>query len=138
MNAAVLDTKMTLPSTAHYPPGRTYFSANKSVHLLTPGPANVWVCVDEHPDSINDSIFHVAPGFPASDYQWRDLPASYHNGACGFSFADGHSEIKKWRDDRTKLPVRMETKWWSPNGAPYIVRGSDDYAWIVERMPFTR
>ena len=25
-----------------------------------------------------------------------DAPATYHNGACGFSFADGHSEIHKW------------------------------------------
>ena len=31
-----------------------------------------------------------------------DFPASYHNGACGFSFADGHAITKKWRDPRTK------------------------------------
>jgi prepilin-type processing-associated H-X9-DG protein len=30
-----------------------------------------------------------------------DFPASYHNGAAGFSFVDGHSEIKKWKDPRT-------------------------------------
>jgi prepilin-type processing-associated H-X9-DG protein len=35
-----------------------------------------------------------------------DCPASYHNGACGFAFADGHSEIKRWVDRRTKLPVK--------------------------------
>jgi len=31
-------------------------------------------------------------------HSWEHLPASYHNGACGFTFADGHSEIKKWLD----------------------------------------
>ena len=35
-----------------------------------------------------------------------DLPASYHNGACGFAFADGHSEIKRWLDKRTVVPVK--------------------------------
>jgi prepilin-type processing-associated H-X9-DG protein len=29
------------------------------------------------------------------------MPANYHNGACGFSFADGHAEIKKWKDPDT-------------------------------------
>src|SRR5207302_8474038 len=38
---------------------------------------------------------------------WQDIPASYHNGACGFSFADGHSEIKKWRSAASKFPVRF-------------------------------
>ena len=36
----------------------------------------------------------------------RDGPASYHNGACGFAFADGHSEIKRWLDKRTLIPVK--------------------------------
>jgi len=42
-----------------------------------------------------------------------DVPATYHNMAGSFSFADGHSEIRKWRDPRT-----AETKginWSSPD-----------------------
>ena len=34
-------------------------------------------------------------------HNWFDFPASYHNHAGGFSFADGHSEIKRWVDART-------------------------------------
>jgi len=41
-----------------------------------------------------------------SDNIWDDVPASTHNGAGGFSFADGHAEIKKWQDANTKLPVK--------------------------------
>lgn len=37
-----------------------------------------------------------------------DFPASYHNGACGFSFADGHAEIHKWRGSRIKAPVTYD------------------------------
>jgi len=77
-----------------------------------PTPANVFVTMDEHPDSINDGYLQVlfdpeGPTF-ATVTRWNDLPASYHCGACGFSFADGHSEIHKWRSPWTILPVRMQ------------------------------
>jgi prepilin-type N-terminal cleavage/methylation domain-containing protein/prepilin-type processing-associated H-X9-DG protein len=61
-------------------------------------PPNTWVLVDEHPDSINGIGFANActgADSPATA-QIIDWPANYHNGACGFSFADGHSEIHKW------------------------------------------
>jgi prepilin-type processing-associated H-X9-DG protein len=48
--------------------------------------------VDEHPDSINDSGF-----FNPHAWTWVDMPSTYHNGACGFAFADGHAEIHKWK-----------------------------------------
>ncbi|HLH56649.1 MAG TPA: prepilin-type N-terminal cleavage/methylation domain-containing protein [Verrucomicrobiae bacterium] len=57
-----------------------------------PGPDGTWVFVDEHPDSINDSGF-----FNPHAWSWADFPSTYHNGACGFSFADGHAEIHKWK-----------------------------------------
>jgi prepilin-type N-terminal cleavage/methylation domain-containing protein/prepilin-type processing-associated H-X9-DG protein len=65
-------------------------------------PARAWVFVDEQGDSINDGAMMVPP----AGTTWCDIPASYHNGACGFSFADGHAEIHKWRDGRTIIPVR--------------------------------
>jgi len=74
----------------------------KITDITAPPPAMCWIFLDEHPDSINDPLFSVlmTPGA-----LWTDVPASYHNGACGFSFADGHSEIRKWLDARTIQPV---------------------------------
>jgi prepilin-type processing-associated H-X9-DG protein len=104
-----------------------------------------WLVVDEHPDSINDGVFMFNAGFPKTQYVWRDLPASYHNKACGFSYADGHSEIWKWkRNDGNKgnystvLPVMRDTKWWTtPKGTGnYPVPHSFDYEWLNERMPY--
>jgi len=69
--------------------------------LVAPGPSLTWVLLDEHPDSINDGFFSVL----MAGNVWTDVPASYHNGACGFSFADGHAEIKRWRDANTLQPV---------------------------------
>jgi type II secretory pathway pseudopilin PulG len=55
-------------------------------------PADVWVFIDEHPDSIND------PGFynPNEPNFMQDVPSTLHNGAGVLSFTDGHSEIHKW------------------------------------------
>ncbi len=73
--------------------------------------SDTWVFVDEHPDSINDGFFCVdmKPAPNLASAVLPDVPASYHNGACGFAFADGHSEIKRWVDPRTKIPVRRTT-----------------------------
>lgn len=76
--------------------------------MVSPGPAMTFVILDERWDSINDGYFVTQmDGYPnlASTYI-VDYPASYHNGACGFAFADGHSEIHKWRDPRTTPPLR--------------------------------
>jgi prepilin-type N-terminal cleavage/methylation domain-containing protein/prepilin-type processing-associated H-X9-DG protein len=60
------------------------------------GPSEIWVLVDEHPDSINDGAFAVAMALKPSDTVWIDKPTKYHGNGCGFSFADGHSEIHRW------------------------------------------
>ncbi len=138
VNGGVVGASLTLPPSGqpHYPMGRTYFTARKEPQLIRP--AMVWVSVDEHPDSINDSLFMFNPGLPPSSAAWRDLGASYHNGACGFSFADGHSEIHKWRDNRTKQPVKLLVKWWQAGASStFAVPQSVDYAWVNDRMPYT-
>jgi len=79
--------------------------------VIDPGPSMTWVLIDEHPDSINDGFFVINMiGYPnPAQAQFPDLPASYHNGAGGLSFADGHAEIRKWVDPRTTPPVRQVT-----------------------------
>lgn len=69
--------------------------------------SKIYVFLDEHPDSINNGAFGVWMSDlnnPDKAYIF-DVPASSHNGACGFSFMDGHCEIHVWRDPRTKPPV---------------------------------
>ena len=107
-----------------------------------PNPSNLFVTLDEHPDSINDGYLTVYANPDITKWSpqnWNDLPASYHDGACGFSFADGHSEIHKWKSHVcTILPVRL-----SP-GVPHIPFGSDignvtqDIQWIASRASVLR
>ena len=98
--------KTTPPgSSTWFPEWRGY---NTTADLTVPKPVNLIVFVDEHPDSINDGwwITEVGASLTANPGYWEDLPASYHNGACGFCFADGHSEIHKWRVAATRQPVK--------------------------------
>ena len=78
---------------------------------------NTWVFVDENPKSINDGWFRVNM---QSGKPFEDTPATYHNNAGGLSFADGHAEIKKWKDAALHTPP--ETKW-----------GVRDILWLQER-----
>lgn len=64
-------------------------------------PVNLFVVLDEHPDSINDGWYASDPDQP---WQVIDMPASYHCGSCGYAFADGHSEMHKFLDPRTTPP----------------------------------
>ncbi len=70
----------------------------KTTDMSTLPPVNTWVTIDENPDSINDGWFVVNVALNPKTLQWVDYPASYHNRAGGISFADGHAEIKKWKD----------------------------------------
>ena len=113
--------------------GRTYIAPKKMSQLVTPGPTMTWVVLDEHPDSINDSQFFFAAGWPASSAKWADLPGSYHyGGGANFSFADGHSEISRWRSAKTKQEVKRMPKWWGTINDPL----SQDYVWMNDRMPY--
>lgn len=83
---------------------------NKMSDVTRPGPTRTWVFLDEREDSINDGEFCVdMTGYPDQPQRLYivDYPASYHNNAGGFAFADGHAEIHRWRDGRTMPSLRI-------------------------------
>jgi prepilin-type N-terminal cleavage/methylation domain-containing protein/prepilin-type processing-associated H-X9-DG protein len=71
--------------------------------MNTPGPVNLWVFIDEHPDSLNDGFFKVDMQNAntigsGGNNDWPDYPASNHGGSGALAFADGHAEVHKWTD----------------------------------------
>ncbi len=85
-----------------------YLLYTNRVHLQNPGPAKIFVFLDMREDSIDVGDFAVKmAGYPNNPklYGFYDLPGMYHNLSGSFSFADGHSEIKRWRDVRTTPPL---------------------------------
>jgi prepilin-type N-terminal cleavage/methylation domain-containing protein/prepilin-type processing-associated H-X9-DG protein len=104
-----------------------------------PRPSEIFIFLDEHPNTINDGYFlNKAPAYTGSVYggsgyshaEWRDLPATYHNNATTFSFADGHSTLHRWLVPSTIYPVRPEV--------PYIpidvTAQRADFNWILDHM----
>jgi prepilin-type N-terminal cleavage/methylation domain-containing protein len=88
-----------------------------------PNPSDLFVFIEEAPYSINDGFFCFFNNNDPDSEQFSDYPAAYHSFACGASFADGHSEIHRWRDTMA-LPANL-TK------APKIPTGpSQDYEWL--------
>ncbi len=105
---------------------RTY---GKLTDIIRPSPDMLWVITDEHPDSINDAALGVECALTNAEAKIIDYPASFHAKACGLAFADGHSEIHKWKDQRTMPPVQynndLRLNVPSPN--------NPDVAWIQMR-----
>ena len=111
-------------------PGYRVFK--KLSDMSRPGPARTWVFMDEREDSIDDAYFAVnMTGFPDQPRTiiWVNYPASYHSKAAGLAFADGHSEIRRWRDPRTTPPLiaggYLQLNVSSPN--------NQDLIWLQER-----
>jgi prepilin-type N-terminal cleavage/methylation domain-containing protein len=88
-----------------------------------------FVFVDEHPDGINAGGFANMMVENPGNARIIDFPASYHNGACGISFSDGHTEIRKWRDSRTQAPIHYD------NTLQLNVPSANnqDMIWLAER-----
>jgi prepilin-type N-terminal cleavage/methylation domain-containing protein/prepilin-type processing-associated H-X9-DG protein len=111
-------------SNGQYNAGQTtWLTYGRLSDMRVPGPSDIWVFIDEDPLSINDAAFAVC----CQSSVMIDWPATYHNMACAFAFADGHAEIHHWLDGRTKI---------APNGSnvnskPYQA-GSVDLAWLQQ------
>jgi len=93
-------------------------------------PSMIFVFLDEHPDFINDGWYIFCNTGPTGGV-WSDMPASYHNGAAGFSFADGHSEIKRWLVGTTK---QLHYSYWP------VPAGTDkrDFNWVSQRATYSQ
>jgi len=107
------------------PMDSVFAHVKKTTDLRLPPPVDTWIYVDEHPDSINDAGL-----FSPYSTEWVDLPASYHCGAAGFAFADGHSEIHKWKVATTQQPVKLIDL-----TRIYVRPGDPDVRWMRYRTP---
>ncbi len=107
---------------------RTY---RKYSDMVRPGTAMTFVFLDEREDSINDGMFVVdMNGYGTENVNIVDYPAAYHGNAAGFSFADGHSELKKWNNSATMPPLKRGSNY-DYNEKPS--KGNKDIQWMQER-----
>jgi hypothetical protein len=121
----------------HWPFAQWYNVYPKLSSLVSPNgpPDKIFVFLDMREDSINWSNFMTdmtgdinGPNPSPALYRFTtDLPGFYHNRAGGFSFIDGHSELHRWRDDRTMPAIQ-------PGGStkPFGSQRNADIAWLQE------
>jgi hypothetical protein len=122
MNAALGDgTKFN----AGY--GAYWYVARKMSDIHLPGPSDVYVFLDEHPDSLDDGTFYT-PNKPWGSLV--ELPGCQHAGACGVTLADGHSEIHKWRGKFSNLPIKYV---YTINVS--VPLSDPDMIWLESRTP---
>jgi prepilin-type processing-associated H-X9-DG protein len=74
-------------------PDPNYRTYGKTSDITAPRPSDLWVLMDENPQTINDGSMAISMAQVIVDY-----PANSHNGGAGLSYADGHSEVHKWLD----------------------------------------
>jgi prepilin-type N-terminal cleavage/methylation domain-containing protein/prepilin-type processing-associated H-X9-DG protein len=104
---------------------KTWFCYGRFTDMNQPGPAGIWVIMDEDENSINDAGLAVVGPKTPFNYVMIDWPATYHANGAGIAFADGHSEIHKWKDYRTKVyqgNVRISNQ-----------KDNKDIVWLSER-----
>lgn len=112
----------------------------KSSDFNRPGPSGTFVFLDEREDSINEGFFVVdMDGYDEinpNPVQLVDSPASYHGGSGGFSFADGHSELHKWKSQFVlAAPLAGASRPYPTPvaSAPDIAALKADVLWMQER-----
>jgi prepilin-type N-terminal cleavage/methylation domain-containing protein/prepilin-type processing-associated H-X9-DG protein len=110
----------------------TYREVTKMSSISTPGPSSVFLFIDEHENSINDSHFYAFRDMSKfTGEKWLDAPSGRHGNATGFTFADGHAEIVKWATDVRS--TRISAGVVSPNTHSQILPtpSARDHAWFT-------
>jgi prepilin-type N-terminal cleavage/methylation domain-containing protein/prepilin-type processing-associated H-X9-DG protein len=109
-----------------------YYNARKISDMHSPGPSDCWVITDEHPDSNDDASFFVDP--TAASGTFIELPGSLHGGAAGIVFADGHSEVHKWKGGKVLQPVTYQTYLQNVSVTGDSV-SMNDLTWLAQHTP---
>jgi prepilin-type N-terminal cleavage/methylation domain-containing protein/prepilin-type processing-associated H-X9-DG protein len=101
----------------------------KESDIVQPGPDMIFVFIDENINSLDDGYFAGSPGLPD---QWINVPSTRHGNGAGVSFADGHAEIKVWKDSLVQAQNVLNFK---ITGGPLFPSDPDsgDNGWLEQR-----
>jgi prepilin-type processing-associated H-X9-DG protein len=111
------------------PPWLSYV---KTGDIVNPAPVNLWVFIDENPDSIDTGIFGAYPASCGPLAAFASGPSLLHSGGTTFAFADGHTEIHEWLDPRTHGPT-FQTHYTNDYKGNLIMPYNLDVAWLLFR-----
>jgi prepilin-type N-terminal cleavage/methylation domain-containing protein/prepilin-type processing-associated H-X9-DG protein len=104
--------------------------------LTGPGPSDVYVLIDEHENSINDSHFFPFDNLRSfNNNPWLDAPSGRHGNSAGLTFADGHAEVKKWKSPGLNRERRAAGGAVQPNDISWLPRAVvQDHQWFTNHI----
>jgi hypothetical protein len=129
-----MPSNVASPLCGRLPPA-TYLIFQTESDLIRPAPAHLLVTLDEHPGSINDGGWAFAMYDPdqRAKAQLIDFPASHHQRAGALTFADGHAEMHRWLDARTRPCIRHRAEI-----AHVATPNNQDADWLAARVSSPR
>jgi len=111
-----------------------FVTFRKLEDLNLASPAGTFVFIDEREDSINDGYFASDLENARGLYTIVDFPGSYHRQGANLTFADGHAQLHRWLDPRTRPPlVRGQLL-----GLNVASPANADLTWLQERTSVRR
>jgi prepilin-type N-terminal cleavage/methylation domain-containing protein/prepilin-type processing-associated H-X9-DG protein len=105
----------------------------KTGDIVAPDPSSAIVFVDENTytllSPVSDGYLEISTTKGSAGYP--DAPSARHNNGCGLSYADGHSEVHKWKTSvlsalPTAKPQTVNNAWAVPAGT---VPNDPDWIW---------
>jgi len=117
---------LTANNVQDYNPGYVDFVKVNQISALI-GTSQLFIFCEENPGSINDGYLQIGTPGSSSPYSFPDVPGCFHTWDCGFSFADGHSELRKWLTPVLKLPAIYGDKLAFVSAGP----ANADYTWFI-------
>ncbi len=106
-------TELNLPGISDLPCWK------KFSEIARPSPSQLFVFIDEHPETMLDAQFGNPAGVPIFPNMWFDMPADRHNQGGCLSFADGHVERFRWKVPKVVRFIGQST---TPEDLPDFVR----------------
>jgi|LauGreDrversion4_2_1035121.scaffolds.fasta_scaffold02921_1 prepilin-type N-terminal cleavage/methylation domain-containing protein/prepilin-type processing-associated H-X9-DG protein len=91
-----------------------------------PAPSQAFVFMDESHYTIDDGYFAVRVNEPV----WQNYPAVRHGNSASLSFADGHSELKRWLEPSTPT---LKNPSGNASAPTFNGQRNRDLQWLSER-----
>jgi len=113
-----------------------FYNPTKSSAIHSPSPSDCWVIMDENPNSDDDACMYVNPAdADGTGKTFTELPGSIHGGTSGEVYADGHSDLHKWKGTVTTQPFHPTMTSYL-QGVGSLDSGSvNDLAWLAQHTP---
>jgi prepilin-type N-terminal cleavage/methylation domain-containing protein len=137
MNGAMGDGSKWFALPVGNPLWPQFYNVKKMSDMHSPGPADCWVIMDEHPDSDDDATFYVNPAAAnGTGTSFEELPGSMHGNAAGLVYADGHSDLHKWTGSVTTQPFNANfTSYLQAVPVGGDAASKNDLTWLAQHTP---